>query len=59
MNPSEQEKNALIASGLWKPEDFEDTEEMHACPFAEEIGDNHEPVCHCSKWGQRECAMDI
>lgn len=33
-------------------------EEDHACPFAEEIYNDHEP-CNCCKECTNECCMDI
>ncbi len=33
---------------------------FHACPFAEEINDDHDPEkCNCCDDCRHECAMDI
>jgi hypothetical protein len=34
-------------------------QEIHSCPYQEEIWDNNEPVCFCCKDCIHECGMDI
>ena len=36
-----------------------DAEDLHTCPYAEEIGDDHETLCTCCSDCQHECVMDI
>ena len=33
--------------------------EPHPCPFAQEIGDDHENRCSCCQYCTYQCAMDI
>ena len=35
------------------------TDELHSCPFAEEIHDNSDESCNCCSACEHECAMDI
>jgi hypothetical protein len=35
------------------------TEEMHPCPFQEEIWDQHEDSCNCCDDCSYECMLDI
>ncbi len=34
-------------------------QELHTCPFKEEINDDHESLCSCCEACTRECAMDV
>lgn len=34
-------------------------EELHTCPYAEEINDDHETLCNCCDECQHDCCMDI
>ena len=33
--------------------------ELHTCPFAEEINDDHESLCDCCEECEQECIWDI
>lgn len=35
------------------------TEELHSCPYAEDIDDDHEKTCRCCADCTDECAQDI
>ena len=35
------------------------TDELHSCPYAEEIHGNYEKVCDCDEERTRQCAQDI
>lgn len=35
------------------------TDELHTCPFSEEIWNNHEADCNCCDDCSYQCAMDI
>jgi hypothetical protein len=35
------------------------TDELHSCPYAEEIHGNYEKVCDCDEERARQCAQDI
>ncbi len=34
-------------------------EEIHSCPYAEEINDNFQKICNCCDACRHECLMDI
>jgi len=36
-----------------------ESDELHPCPFDEEINDNHDARCNCCEECTNECAMDI
>ena len=36
-----------------------DAEELHPCPYNEDINDDSETLCNCCADCQHECAMDI
>ena len=36
-----------------------EAEELHPCPFSEEIHNDFDTLCNCCKHCQRECARDI
>ena len=57
--PTNHEKQSLLATGKWTEEDFEETAEEHSCPYRSDIMNDDTPCCRCSKWQQQECAMDI
>ena len=40
-------------------ENYKDTEELHPCPYQQEMNGNDEPYCNCSRARQYECAMDV
>ena len=33
--------------------------ELHTCPYAEEIHGDYETLCDCNEEQQRQCAMDV
>ena len=33
--------------------------ELHTCPYAEEIHNDYETLCDCDEEQQRQCAMDV
>ncbi len=35
------------------------TDELHPCPYAEDINDNHDDVCDCCSECEGQCADDI
>jgi hypothetical protein len=35
------------------------TLELHPCPFASEINEDHEPHCQCCSDCTHQCAMDV
>lgn len=35
------------------------TEELHPCPYAEEINDCHEAACNCCAECEHQCGMDV
>lgn len=37
----------------------EGTEELHPCPYAQEIHDDYETCCNCCPDCENECCMDI
>lgn len=37
----------------------EEGEELHTCPFAEDVADDFETLCNCCDDCTYECAMDI
>jgi hypothetical protein len=48
------QERALKAEALLEP-----TDELHSCPYAEEIHGNYEKVCDCDEEATRQCAQDI
>jgi hypothetical protein len=36
-----------------------EAEELHTCPFQEDINDDSETLCNCCAACQHECCMDI
>lgn len=48
----------LIKKALAPPEQAP-TDELHSCPYAEEIHGNYEKVCDCDEERTRQCAQDI
>ena len=36
-----------------------ESNELHTCPYAEEIGGDYETLCDCDEERTRQCAMDI
>lgn len=49
---------AAIKQALAPPEQAP-TDELHSCPYAEEIHGNYEKVCDCDGEQTRQCAMGI
>ena len=49
---------AAIKQALAPPEQAT-TDELHSCPYAEEIHGNYEKVCDCDEERTRQCAQDI
>jgi hypothetical protein len=49
---------AAIKEALAQPEQAP-TDELHSCPYAEEIHGNYEKVCDCDEERTRQCAQDI
>jgi hypothetical protein len=49
---------AAIKEALAQPEQAP-TDELHSCPYAEEIHGNYEKVCDCDEERARQCAQDI
>ena len=49
---------AAIKQALAPPEQAP-TDELHSCPYAEEIHGNYEKVCDCDEERTRQCAQDI
>jgi hypothetical protein len=47
-----------IKEALAQPEQAP-TDELHSCPYAEEIHGNYEKVCDCDEERTRQCAQDI
>ena len=50
--------SAAIKQALAPPEQAP-TDELHSCPYAEEIHGNYEKVCDCDEERTRQCAQDI
>lgn len=50
--------SAAIKQALAQPEQAP-TDELHSCPYAEEIHGNYEKVCDCDEERTRQCAQDI
>ena len=56
----EQQRKAITAiNEALAPPEQATTDELHSCPYAEEIHGNYEKVCDCDEERTRQCAQDI
>ena len=58
-DPRGQADKAITAIKEALAQEQAPTDELHSCPYAEEIHGNYEKVCDCDEERTRQCAQDI